>query len=153
MENASKALIIGGAILLAVLIVALGMTVYNRVSDVGNSASVDSQKAQAFNASFEPYIGPNVRGSNVRLLLDAVAANNRTTDDDSTKIKIYAKDVDGLNDTNGVDEAATITQAKSKIGTGYTYYVGIDLDAKGDGKGYDSSSGYIHKIWIEKQNS
>ena len=149
MENASKALIIGGAILLAVLIVALGMTVYNRVSDVGNTASVDSQKAQAFNASFEPYIGPNVRGSDVRLLMDAVAANNRTTDDDSTKIKIQIIAADG-NKLDKTNVAADITKFKNKVGTGHTFYVGIDQDNQKKGDGYDSSSGYIHEIYVEK---
>ena len=151
MENASKALIIGGAILLAVLIVALGMTVYNRVSDVGNSASVDTQKAQAFNASFEPYIGPNVRGSNVRLLLDAVAANNRTTDDDSTKITIHSDDSElaAINGTGKGDDPAAITQNKNKIGTGYTYYVAIEKTEKA-GDGYDKASGFIHDIFIKK---
>ena len=149
MENASKALIIGGAILLAVLIVALGMTVYNRVSDVGNSASVDSQKAQAFNASFEPYIGPNVRGSNVRLLLDAVSSNNRTTDDDSTKINVTVANNSG-NDLASTNDVSKITPIKNKIGVGWTYYVGIDKDSGKKGDGYDSSSGYIHDIYIEK---
>ena len=152
MENASKALIIAGAILLAVLIVALGMTVYNRVSDVGNSASVDTQKAQAFNASFEPYIGPNVRGSNVRLLMEAIAANNRTTDDESTKIKLRVKDISDLSGNEGIDNAGTITQNKNKIGTGYTYYVAVETD-KSKADGYDSASGYIHNIYVERNQN
>jgi len=146
MENASKALIIGGAILLAVLIVALGMTVYNRVSDVGNSASVDTQKAQAFNASFEPYIGPNVRGSNVRLLMEAIAANNRTTDDPSTKIHLT---IDSNTDVQDCVEAGTITKNKNTIGTGYTYYVAIETK-EGEADGYDSASGYIHNVFVKK---
>ena len=149
MENASKALIIGGAILLAVLIVALGMTVYNRVSDVGNSASVDTQKAQAFNSSFEPYIGPNVRGSNVRLLLDAVAANNRTTDDASTKITIHTPDISEIDGEGKGDNPTLITQNKNKIGTGYTYYVAVEKTEK-QGDGYDKASGYIHDIFIKR---
>ena len=68
MENASKALIIAGAIILSILIIALGMAVFNMASNPAQdaAASIESQAAQAFNSTFEPYIKENITGSSVQ---------------------------------------------------------------------------------------
>ena len=54
MENASKALLIAGAILLAILIIAIGMFIYNSAqSTINNSMqSMSTQEVQAFNNEF-----------------------------------------------------------------------------------------------------
>ena len=49
MENASKALIIAGAILLAILIIGLGMAVFNNIKDIANP-NLDSEKIQTINS-------------------------------------------------------------------------------------------------------
>ena len=70
MENASKALIIAGTILLAILLVSLGVMIFN---NVGNSAkqlvNMDSKEIANFNAKITPYLGENVSGSQVNALL------------------------------------------------------------------------------------
>ena len=42
MENASKALIIAGAILLAILIISLGIVIYNQAAGVVNTDQLNS---------------------------------------------------------------------------------------------------------------
>ena len=57
MENASKALIIAGAILLSILIIAIGMYIYNSSTNSIYSAAdqISSQEQQSFNSQWESY--------------------------------------------------------------------------------------------------
>ncbi len=80
MENASKALIIAGAILLSILIIGLGMTVYNNATSSTKNASLDSQELQAHNSQFLAYEGKQ-KGSTVRSLVNAIKSNNRDYQD------------------------------------------------------------------------
>ena len=61
MENASKALIIAGAILLAILIISLGILIYNQASGIVSNNSMDEVDIQTFNNKFTQY-GGNQRG-------------------------------------------------------------------------------------------
>lgn len=77
MENASKALIIAGAILLSILIISLGIMILNQARDTINGAGMSQAEIQAFNSKFTQYEGSR-RGSVVRSLLQEVIANNAT---------------------------------------------------------------------------
>ena len=57
MENASKALIIAGAILISILIIGLGVFIYNQAANTVGKANLGSQEAQAQNQQFEAYFG------------------------------------------------------------------------------------------------
>jgi len=70
MENASKALIIAGAILIAILIVSLGILIFNNFArKAQDSANMDEQEIAAFNSKIKPYLGNSVAGSQVNALL------------------------------------------------------------------------------------
>ena len=89
MENASKALIIAGAILLAILIIALGIMIYNQASGVVNTDAMTEVEISTFNNKFTQYLGDNVRGAQVKALVQAVDQNNRANaDDDSRQIQL-----------------------------------------------------------------
>ena len=75
MENASKALIIAAAILLSILIIALGMRVYNNASSSAGSADLSSQEISSYNSQFESYEGRQ-KGTNVKTLLNLISKNN-----------------------------------------------------------------------------
>ena len=110
MENASKALIIAGAILLSILIISLGIMIFRQASGVINNNAMDELEVTQFNQRFEQYFGDNVRGANVNALISAVDSNNRTyADDDSKIVKIY----------NG----SGTTEWTGKAKTGLTYKV------------------------------
>lgn len=87
MENASKALLIAGAILLAILIIAIGMYIYNSAqSTVNNSmTSMTTQELEAFNSNFTSYEGSQ-SGSNVKALIGRLIANANTYTDESAKV-------------------------------------------------------------------
>ena len=73
MENASKALIIAGAILLSILIIAIGMYIYtsshNSISEAGSQIS--EQEKTSFNQQWNTYEGAQ-GGNNVKALLQKV---------------------------------------------------------------------------------
>lgn len=75
MENASKALIIAGAILLAILIISLGIMILNQAQDTINGSGMSKAEIQAFNSQFTKYEGSR-RGSEVRNLIQEVIASN-----------------------------------------------------------------------------
>ena len=121
MENASKALIIAGAILISILIVGLGVIIYNNVSGIAQSGTLDAQEIQAHNSPFEGYFGNNVSGSNVRALLTQVSANNNSAAADEDELGNYIYVVNG---SNALIDA-------SDIKTGKTYNVSV-YDQKQD---------------------
>ena len=57
MENASKALIIAGAILLSIAIIGIGMYVFNMASGTINQANMSGQEIEAYNSEFTKYEG------------------------------------------------------------------------------------------------
>ena len=76
MENASKALIIAGAILLSILIISLGIMVYNNSKNTVGSANLSQQEIATFNSQWESYVGGNKTASEVSTMISAVIASN-----------------------------------------------------------------------------
>jgi len=76
MENASKALIIAGAILISILIIAIGMYIYNSSQGAitGAAQDISATEIQAFNRMWEMYDGTQT-GTNVKDLISKLIAN------------------------------------------------------------------------------
>ena len=91
MENAYKALIIAGAILISILIISLGVLVYNQASSTVNKANLNSQEAQAQNSKFESYFGTDVTATEVKNLLSEIRTNNLTAsrNEESATIGVF----------------------------------------------------------------
>ena len=85
MENASKALIIAGAILLAILIISLGIMIYQQAAGVVNNNAMSEVEISSFNTRITQYTGSNVRGAQVNALLNQIQQNNVTYQDDTSK--------------------------------------------------------------------
>ncbi|MBR3511819.1 MAG: hypothetical protein IKN74_02550 [Clostridia bacterium] len=87
MENASKALIIAGAILLSILIIAIGMYIYNSSSNSIYEASdqISTQSKDAFNSQWESYERKQP-GSNVKSMISKLIANAQTNEEEKTKL-------------------------------------------------------------------
>lgn len=138
MENASKALIIAGAILISILIIGLGVFIYNKAKGaMDDSISLDSQKVQSINAKFEAYEGKGRSASDVKALLDLVRThNNQYT---SANIAIVGPDSRQFNLAN------EISTLKTTIDSTRTYTIKID--------GYHTGtySGLINKITISQE--
>lgn len=115
MENASKALIIAGAILLSIAIIGIGMSVFNQASDVATKSNMEGQVLEQFNAQFESYEG-SVKGANIKSLYSKVIANNQANSDDDTKQV-------GINNDKDENNLAT---ARKGIKSSSTYDVTIE---------------------------
>lgn len=78
MENASKALMIAGSILIAILLISIGIYLYNNSGSMAiSNASSSSQEMQIirFNKQYTMYEGKQ-KGSSVKRLLTSASANN-----------------------------------------------------------------------------
>ncbi len=99
MENASKALIIAGAILISILIISLGVLVFNKFGgQAKEAANMDEQEIANFNSQLTPYIGKSISGSQVNALIQKVIAIDSSavsSKDTSKKVKITFKDTAG----------------------------------------------------------
>ena len=72
MENASKALIIAGAILLSIAIIGVGMYVFQNVQEtIKDGADMSADQIRTYNQEFTMYEGRQ-SGSQVRSLLDVI---------------------------------------------------------------------------------
>lgn len=80
MENASKALIIAGAILLSILIIALGVFIFNQAKSAMGNVGLSDQEVSAFNSKWESYQG-NQMGSSIRQMVNNLNAYNRNVTD------------------------------------------------------------------------
>lgn len=78
MENASKALLIAGAILVVILLISVGIMVYN--SSLGNvgeaNSQAEAQAIQAFNSRFAIYEGTQSGTAVKNLLKEAIYVNS-----------------------------------------------------------------------------
>ena len=113
MENATKALLIAAAVLVAILIISLGLAVYNKASNATDSADLSSAEIQAQNEKFVKYEGPHKRGSEVNALLETVLNSNLTASSDGAIVTVT---VDGT-ETLSKDKTSYTKQDTSKLYT------------------------------------
>ncbi len=80
MENASKALIIAGAILISILLISVGILVMNSTGDVQDQMQqqMSATEKSSFNAQFTSYEGENRSASQVKSLYNQVQSSNAT---------------------------------------------------------------------------
>ena len=120
MENASKALIIAGAILLAILIISLGILIYNQASGIVTNNSMSEVDINTFNSKFTQY-GGNQRGSAVRALIQQVDSSNAVPENTNRQVSV-------------VNESGTEVNLNS-VDTGSLYEVSYDFSESGANKG------------------
>lgn len=118
MENASKALLIAGAILLAILLISLGIWVLNQGKDVASNSGISQISKTAFNQKFTQYEG-NQKGSAVRSLVQEVIAANSDENNKDAGISIT------------VYYNSTAITSTASIKNTQTYSIGVFYGANG----------------------
>lgn len=106
MENASKALIIAGAILISILIIAIGMFIYqSALAPVQSAASqMGQQDKQMYNSMIEKYIGTK-KGTEVKQMInEIISQNNQYVGETGKFIAIDASNI--MNNATPVEEQA-----------------------------------------------
>lgn len=88
MENASKALIIAAAILIALVLITLGVYIIGVGQDQIKNAGTSDFEVTSFNQKFTQY-ADHQKGSAIRTLVQTVMANNNSQEaSDETQIEI-----------------------------------------------------------------
>lgn len=136
MENASKALIIAGAILLAILIISLGIMILGKAQDTINGSGMTQAEVQAFNEKFTKYEGKQ-RGSSVRSLIQEVVSNNGTQENIDSG-RLVAVQGTGTN-AAGISVSNTKVSGTSNIKNTATYTISFEY----------ATNGCVNKIIIE----
>lgn len=128
MENASKALIIAGAVLVAILLIAFGMIMINSARTPIDEATGQSeqQAIEIFNAQFASFAGNQISGPSVRSLYSKILTSNAKT---SHKITVTSGTTNVTN---------TIANTMASVINTKTYKVVFGYDA----------NGYINKVTI-----
>lgn len=127
MENASKALIIAGAILLAILLISLGILIFNQAQDTVNNSGMTQAQITAFNNKFLKYEGVQ-NASVIKSLINEVITVN--ADDSTPNITANRK----------VENTVTVINSTSVIDNSKKYNVEL---------GY--SNGVVNTITITQQ--
>jgi len=138
MENASKALIIAGAILLSILIIALGLFVYNQSKAVVNTNQLSAAEKNTFNSKITTYEGKQI-GSTVKDLLNYLVTN--ASDNDKAKDKLPTVQYYG-SDSKLVGKAEAPDDGNIETKTSTNYNGKAYLNAIGDIKGQIADSHY-----------
>ncbi len=135
MENASKALIIAGAILISILLISIGIILINSGKDVTSTgtAGMNSQKIQTFNSQFTAYEGTR-KGSEITGLYNTVKSSNAT--DSQHQVKIT-----GITSATGLTATANYTVTVT--------YASADSSTAGS----ETEKGYISTINVAKKSS
>lgn len=144
MENASKALLIAAAIIIAVVLISLGVMVLSNGSNLVRQQSDTSElDMTAHNSKFQKYEGNNIRGAQINSLLSEVVSNNiANTDDVSKQVSVTVTATDWQ--TSGTKPTGVIVNSNySKALTGKTYNVSFTQDTK---------TGFITAITIANSN-
>lgn len=114
MENATKALLIAAAVLVAILIISLGLIIYNMASEtVENAGDLSEYEIQQHNDKFEKYVGEGLTGSTINAMLKTVFNHNLAEGEDGALVEVKG--------------SATLTtgasQPADKVSTGDRYDV------------------------------
>ncbi len=135
MENATKALLIAAAVLVAIIIISLGVYVVTLAQNQmkGAETGLNEVEIQSFNATYKSYEGTSVSGTKVKALVESVYNHNLTETDESRKIQLIK--------SGGEVLMAIDATTKPVIKTGKRYEVTCVPEKK---------SGLITKIQIDE---
>ena len=137
MENASKALIIAGAILISILLISLGIMIYNQAKTVTDSQQMDAVAIQQYNAQFEQYAGTKKSGAQVRALINQVRSSNALDENSERKVKFSG--------TAGLSGEAPDSTQVNGIKTTSRYNVSINYDTT-----TGANNGLVSEIVVDK---
>ena len=133
MENATKALLIAAAVLIAILIISLGIVIYNQASETVNSVNMSAQEIEAYNSEFSKYEG-KVNGATAKALCATIRTHNQTNDDVSKQIIVDVKTKctgATVEDTTAGSTSQEVTTAQNTLNAGTRYEVAFDYTSTG----------------------
>ncbi len=158
MENASKALIIAGSILLSILIIALGMFIFSSSSSTSDTmgSTLSENEKQTFNIKFEKYLGKQ-SGSSVASLVSTIrstAVSNKTSADMIVSVDFYDKEEKNNVQLAGQHELTDDSEDENISTSGYVEGLSNITNSLVKSHDYEVSveynqSGLVSKVIIE----
>ena len=106
MENASKALIIAGAILLAILLISLGIIIFSQAQDTVNNSGMTQAEVQTFNGQLVKYEGDQ-KGTVVKTMIQEVLAINNNGSGYTITVNVNGTAISTTNPTKDINNAST----------------------------------------------
>lgn len=124
MDNASKALVMVGAILIAVMLISLGVFLFTYARDQaeGQTQVMDATVVAAFNEQFLSYCGNDIRGTSVKSLITKVQASNAQNPD-------FPVETTGIISASAVDSDKTYTVTESYDTDGHIKQLAIKVNS------------------------
>ena len=136
MENASKFLIIAGSIIISLVLVGLGVMIYQRVAPSITGAGVDEYEVTSFNSKFDGYFGSSVTGSSAKGLVSTVLRNNQQAEneEDAESKTVYIKYTEGTTSVLYGGKQGKLTDLSTKIKSSSRYKIQIASEDRADGE-------------------
>ena len=146
MENASKALIIAGAILLAIVLVSLGVLVINNAkNNITSGGDMTEATIEAFNTKISQYCGTKKSGTQMNSLMSAISSSNGAQNNKDSQHYISIK-VESTAEAGSSVGAQTITITKNSSNVEYPVFSNSQLYTAT----YTTSvDGYINEVTIK----
>lgn len=130
MENASKALLIAASVLIVILLIAMGVKVFNSTSGTTDQVegTMSSTEVAMFNNKFLQHVGANKSKAQAVSLLNQVIANNSSTSNSRVYVTLQkdgttngaAHTVSDINNIiNGENGQSLLNQNAFTIEVGY----------------------------------
>lgn len=146
MENATKALLIAAAVLVAILIITLGITVYDMAAETMGSVNFSGQEVQAHNEKFTRYDGEHKRGTEVNAMLKTVLTSNLdavTQKEEEKKVYVELYTATSGSATTELLTTGMTALPKGKIDTSKIYTITVE---------FASTGGLVKSIKVRPEN-
>ena len=132
MENATKALIIAAAVMIAILLISLGVGIFNTAQEQVGNYDLSEYEIQQFNDKFIMYQGNSVSGTKVNTMLDMVYNHNLVNEDEAMRVRVTKLKADGKHDKYLIyrewfnDPKYELDYPRVSVGKRYSVKVEID---------------------------
>ena len=129
MENATKALLIAAAVLIAILIISFALIIYNMASETVGNVNLSEAEIAQFNAKFKSYEGSAISGNQMNALIRTVISHNQQETENKTNRYVEVIQVAGEDSRTFLDKddakAQSIFTANKNFKVYFTYTDGL----------------------------
>lgn len=141
MENATKALLIAGSVLIAIVLIAVGIKILSSTSGTVKQVETVStaMEKSIFNSQYTQFEGAQ-KGTAVKKLINQAKTYNATVKDANRKIKIKTTATGLDRYPNGTTVAANINKICDQIQISNTYTIIVEID---------ETTGFVSRITIQ----
>lgn len=152
MENASKALIMAGSVLIALMIIGALLLMFNSLSSYQDTGTGETREVQVieFNNQFETYLRDNIRGSDMISLMNRIIDYNTRKGDNTQEkyqsIEILITGIDLGNLKYSTSDSSIVASTYTQGNIGDLLQKVQDLEGKYQAKYITTLSSNISKV-------